>query len=111
VLKFISTVLLIVAFPTAALAKQFNVKGAVITGIEVNKDGSYYLTLNTDSSNCHAAFSPKRYYVIPSENGATVDGAKNILATAMLSFSSRKTIELWFEATPICDVNRILLEP
>jgi hypothetical protein len=81
---------------------------APIKWIHSQADGSFVLTLTTDSATCLG--SPKQYYVVAGQNGMTAEGAKRVFAAAMLALSLNKSISVYFEsATAECYVNRVLV--
>jgi hypothetical protein len=73
-------------------------------------DGSFVLVLNTNPPGCTAIGLDKYLYVMPSQNGMTVEGAKKVYAAAMMAMATDMTVQVAFDdSTPNCYVNRLLV--
>ena len=83
---------------------------STVKSVYPQADGSFVIILANDTSTCTAT-SPKYFYVMPGQNGMTVDGAKAMLATALTAFALGSSLELIFDdATTSCYVNRIVIQ-
>jgi hypothetical protein len=73
-------------------------------------DGRVVLQFDVDNSACTDTNNPKGYYVAVGQNGVTADGLKNILATAMLTYSQGKMLSFYFDnSTAYCFVSQVTL--
>jgi hypothetical protein len=73
-------------------------------------DGSFVLVFDTNAPACTAVGADKYHYVLPSQNGMTVEGAKKLYAAAMMAMAMDKTVQVAFDdSTSNCYVNRLLV--
>ena len=73
-------------------------------------DGRVVLQFDVDNGACLDTNSPEGYYLAAGQNGITADGLKNIMATAMLTYSQGKMLSFYFDSsTAYCYVGQVTL--
>jgi hypothetical protein len=80
-----------------------------IEGVQALNDNRFILYLPAGSDPiCKEA--GKLFYVAPTQNGVTVDGAKNILSLALVAFTTGKKVSIRYNnGTSSCYVQQIHL--
>lgn len=84
--------------------------GGVPKTVYTGGSGWIVLTFPTEAPDCTATGSPKYMYIVVGANGVTADGAKQMLATAMLAVATGKSLSVAYDdASPSCYINRVLI--
>lgn len=84
--------------------------GGVPKWVYTGGDGWVVLTFPTEPVECPAGGIPKYMYIVVGANGVTADGAKQMLATAMLAVATGKSLSVAYDdASPSCYINRVLI--
>jgi hypothetical protein len=85
---------------------------STLTSVYPLSDGSFILNFTNDASTtCTSPNTPKYFYVMPGQNGVTVDGAKAMLATALTAFAMGKSVSASYDdATIFCYINRFSIQ-
>ncbi len=107
-------------FAFAILAMMITTVPAMAgTGVHVSRvkivyplsNGAFVLVFVVDPPTCASASTPKCVYVTPGSNGVNMDGAKNMLATALTAFAMDKNLGVAFDdASTQCFINRLWVE-
>jgi len=73
-------------------------------------NGNFVMAFANSPASCTNVNSPKYFYVSVGANGVTSDGAKGLLASALLAFATGKKVTIVFESSSSsCDVNRMIV--
>jgi hypothetical protein len=73
-------------------------------------NGDFVVTFVNSPAACLSTSNPKYFHVQVGNNGATADGVKGMLATALAAFLSGKKLTVVFnDASTTCDVNRMVI--
>jgi len=84
---------------------------STIKTIYPNGNGSWIITLDSDSSSCGNTENPKRYAVATSQNGVTDDGNKKMYAAALMAKAMESTVTIIFsDSTTDCLINRLIVQ-
>jgi hypothetical protein len=101
---------LLLACPSGAFATTQNLQ-STLAFVYPMGDGSFVLGFTQGSTFCPSQNAPQYFYVMPGQNGVTVDGAKAMLATALTAFALGKTLSIAFDdSTTYCYVNRFSMQ-
>ncbi len=74
-------------------------------------DGSFVLGFNANVPVCSSAGSTRYIYVTPGENGTNIDGAKNMLATALTAYALGQSIAVAYDDSSLyCYANRLSMQ-
>ena len=94
------------AFSSASLAVE-TWHTSTLKYVYVLADGGFVLIFDTSPSTCTSTATDKYFYVIPTQNGMTVEGAKKIYAAALMAMATDKAMQVAFDnATSNCYINR-----
>jgi hypothetical protein len=104
--KILGTIGACIALATSSASWATSVGfSATLTNISAIGDGRTVLQFGTTTSSCSG--TPQGFYVTVGQNGVSADGAKQILATALLAFSLGKTLTIYFDdSTSYCYVGQ-----
>jgi hypothetical protein len=79
----------------------------VLTYVYPLSDGQYVLGFGTILPVCFGSGSGSYLYITAGQNGVTAEGAKNLIATALMAFASGKTLDVAYDdSTAYCYINR-----
>jgi hypothetical protein len=93
-------------YGTASAAEAWHT--AQIKTIYPLSSGGFVIILSTDAPSCPSAGPGKYLFVMPGENGMTIDGIKGLLATALSAFALDIPVSVAFDTgTTYCYVNRL----
>lgn len=103
---------------TVAIAASFGSRvsaterwhGGVPKNVYTGGSGWIVLTFPNEPVDCQAVGTPKYMYIVVGANGVTADGAKQMLATAMLAVATGKSLSVAYDdATASCYINRVMI--
>jgi hypothetical protein len=60
-------------------------------------DGRYVIGVTGSFAGCDQSGSVRYLYITIGQSGVTADGAKNLIATALLAFSAERTISIAYD--------------